>query len=124
MWDRVTFGEDTLRIFSKEDDMFARIAVLALVGVSLAGAKTFTFSISEPMQAGQAHLKPGAYSLKVDGMRVLLMDKSGRQIDAGAKIETTDRKFNQTAVSTSKTDGANRLESIQLGGSNYKVTFE
>jgi hypothetical protein len=104
--------------------MLKRIAILALVGVSLASAKTYTFSISNPAQAGNAQLKPGEYSLKVDGSQVVLMDKTGRRIEATAKIETAERKFDQTAVSISKAEGTNRILWIALGGSKNRVVFE
>jgi hypothetical protein len=104
--------------------MLKRIAILALLGVSLASAKTYTFSVSEPAQAGQAQLKPGEYSLKVDGPQVLLIDKTGRPINATAKVETVDRKFDQTAISISKADGTSRIQWIALGGSKNKVVFE
>jgi hypothetical protein len=104
--------------------MLKRIAVLALLSISLASAKTYTFSVSEPAQAGQAQLKPGEYSLKVDGSQVLLMDKSGRPINATPKIEVADRKFDQTAISISKANGTNRIQWIELGGSKHKVVFE
>ena len=104
--------------------MLKRLAIVALLGVALISAKTFTFSIAEPTQAGKVQLKPGQYSLKVEGEQVQLLDKSGRQIDASAKVQTADRKFDQTAVATTKADGASRLESVQLGGSNFKVVFD
>lgn len=104
--------------------MLKRTAILALLGVSLAGAKTYTFSVSEPAQAGQALLQPGEYSVKVDGPQVVLMDKSGRPINATVKLETGERKFDQTAVSISKANGANRIQWIQLGGSKHRLVFE
>jgi hypothetical protein len=102
----------------------AIVSLLALLGVSLASAKTYTFSVSEPAQAGKAQLKPGEYSLKVNGPQVVLMDKMGRPIDTTVKVETADRKFDQTVISYSKADGMNRIQWIQLGGSKNKVIFE
>jgi len=104
--------------------MLKRIAILALLGVSLASAKTYSFAVTDSVQAGKVQLKPGEYSLKLEGSQVVLMDANGHRIDTTAKVETTDRKFNQTAVNTSRVDGANRIESIQLGGSKNKVVFE
>jgi hypothetical protein len=104
--------------------MLKRIAILALLSVSLASAKTYTFIVSEPTKVGQAQLKPGEYSLKLEGPQVLLMDGNGHRIDATAKVETTDNKFDQTKVSSSTVDGTNRIRSIELGGSKTKVVFE
>ena len=113
-----------LGTFRKEDAMLKRVAILALLGVSLASAKTYTFTVSDPTQAGSAQLKAGEYRLKVDGSQVVLMDNTGHQIDVIAKVEAADQKFDQTSVSTSKADGTNRIQSIQLGGSNNRVVFQ
>ena len=104
--------------------MLKRVAILALLGVSLASAKTYTFTVTDPAQAGKVQLKPGEYSLKLDGSQVVLMDRDGRRIDTTAKVESADRKFDQTAISSSKADGTNRIEAIQLGGSKYRVVFQ
>ena len=52
------------------------------------------------------------------------MDTSGRRIDTTAKVESADRKFDQTVVSISKVDGTNRIQAIQLGGSKTRVVFQ
>ena len=104
--------------------MLKYFAILALLSVSLASAKTFPFTISIPAQAGSARLKPGEYSLKVNGSRAELMDRNGHRIDAAAKVEVAGRKFDQTIVSISKVAGRNRIQSIALGGSKDRVVFE
>ena len=104
--------------------MLQRIAMLALLGVSLASAKTYTFTVTEPSKAGQVQLKPGEYNLKVDGSQVVLMDNVGHRIDATAKVETADHKFDSTTISTSKADGTDRIRWIELGGSKNRVVFE
>jgi hypothetical protein len=104
--------------------MLKRVAILALLGVSLASAKTYTFTVADPAQAGEVQLKPGEYSLKLDGSQVVLMDRAGRRIDTTAKVESADRKFDQTVISISKVDGTNRIQAIQLGGSKNRVVFQ
>jgi hypothetical protein len=104
--------------------MFKRLTMIALMSVLLASAKSYTFNLSDPVRAGSAQLTPGEYKLKVDGEQVVLIDKTGKRIGTTAKVETADRKFNQTAISTTKVDGANRILWIQLGGSANRVVFE
>ena len=104
--------------------MLKRLAVIALLGVSLASAKSYTITLSDPCQAGSSQLKAGQYTLKVDGAKVVLIDTKGKAIETTAKVETADRKFDQTAVVISKVEGANRLQSITLAGSKSKVIFE
>jgi len=104
--------------------MFKRLTIVALLSVLLASAKSYTFNISDPVTAGSAQLKPGEYTLKLDGTQVVLIDNTGKRIDTTAKVETADRKFNETSIVISKADGANRIVSIQLGGSTNRVLFE
>lgn len=104
--------------------MIKRIVMFGLLVVALASAKTYTFTISDPAQAGTTQLKAGEYRLRLDGAQVVLIDQGGRQIDAAATVEETDRKFDQTSVTTSDVDGIRRIESIQLGGSTSKVVFQ
>jgi hypothetical protein len=98
--------------------------MLALLGVSLASAKTYTFTVPEPSHAGQVQLKPGDYNLKVDGSQAVLMDGAGHRIDATVKIETADRKFDATTIYRSKADGTDRIRYIELGGTRNKAVFE
>ena len=104
--------------------MFKRIAMLALVAVSLVSAKTYHFAVSDPAQAGTAQLTAGEYRLKLDGSQAVLMDKTGHQIDTGVKVEEAERKFDHTAVTTTQENGTVRIESVELGGSNKRVVFQ
>ena len=108
--------------------MFNRIfytaAVFALLTVSVVGAKNYSFTMTEPTQAGSVELRPDAYTLKVEGSQVLLINSVGHQIEVMAKIETTDQKFNETAVFISKVDGVNRIQSIELAGTKSRIVFQ
>ncbi|HUP03075.1 MAG TPA: hypothetical protein VMU19_03735 [Bryobacteraceae bacterium] len=104
--------------------MFHRIVFLALLGVALAAAKTYTFDIDSATQAGTTLLKPGQYSMKVDGSQAVLRDQNGRTFTASVKVQSGTEKFNQTIVSTSTAGGKDHIESIELGGTTNKVVFE
>jgi hypothetical protein len=69
-------------------------------------------------------LKPGEYRVQVEGSQVILKDSAGHQIDVAAKVETTDHKFQQTAISSFNADGQRHINSIELGGTKDKVVFE
>jgi len=103
--------------------MLKRIVMFGLLAVALASAKTYSFTISEPAQAGAAQLKPGEYRLKLNDAQVALIDMNGRQIDVVATVEQSDIKFDQTSITTTDVDGVHRILSIQLHGTNNKVVF-
>ena len=104
--------------------MLKRVMLLALLAVCLASAKNYNFIISEPTYAGSAQLKPGVYTVKVDGSQVVLINSEGQRMDEAAKVEATDQKYDDTSVLISKTDGTCRIESVRLGGARNQVVFE
>ncbi len=104
--------------------MFKRIAIVVLAAVSLASAKTYTFTVADRTQAGETQLKPGEYHLKLAGSDVVLTDNNGRRIDVTAKLEQSEEKFNATSVFMSRAEGTPRILAIELGGSRVRVVFE
>ncbi len=103
--------------------MLTRILLIALMGISLASAKTYLFTLSSASQAGSTTLKAGQYSLKVEGSKVVLKDANGKEVAAKAKVETADKPYQATEVSVSQGNGS-KIEWIGLEGSKSKVVFE
>jgi hypothetical protein len=104
--------------------MFKRLLAIAALSVLIVSAKNYGFSVSDPAKAGTASLKPGDYTVKVDGDQVVVTDKGGNRIETAAKLETADRKFEHTSITTIDGDGAKRIVSIEFGGSKYKIVFD
>jgi len=104
--------------------MLKRIAMIALVVVSLASAKSYSFTVTDAAQAGTTQLKPGTYSLKVVGSYVVLTNSDGRKIDVNAKIEPADQKSEYTAVTMTKDGGTSRILFVKLGGTRNRVVFD
>lgn len=104
--------------------MLKRTAMFALLFASLACAKTYTFTITDPMKAGEVQLAQGEYKLEVVGSDAVLKDQNGHRIDAKARVEDGEPKNSQTSVVTSNRDGVRRIEYIQLGGKSTRVVFE
>jgi len=104
--------------------MLARLLLVALLAVGLASAKTYNFTLSNSTQAGSTTLKAGDYKLSVDGSKVVLKDADGKSVSANTKLETADKPFHATEVSTTQNNGTSRIEWIGLGGSKSKIVFE
>ena len=100
------------------------MALLALLTLSLASAKTFKFSLPEIAQAGDVQLKPGEYRLEVNGDKAELMDKDGRPIAVNTKVEKAGYEFSFTAVCLSRADGTTRIEGIYLENRKSRVIFQ
>ena len=104
--------------------MLVRLLLVALLGISLASAKTYNFTLSNQAQAGSTTLKPGQYTLKVDGSKVTLKDATGHDVAAKTKVESANQTFRDTEVSTTQSNGNEQVQWIGLGGSRSRIVFE
>ncbi|MBZ5580186.1 MAG: hypothetical protein LAP40_26805 [Acidobacteriia bacterium] len=104
--------------------MRVRLLVIALLGVMLASAKTYQFTVSDTLKAGSTQLSPGQYTLKLDGPKVILKDASGHDVPATAKVESGTQEFRNTEVSTTQANGSKQIEWIGLAGSKSKIVFQ
>ncbi len=98
---------------------------LCLASVSFLSAKSYDFSIGTAATVGNVQLPAGEYRVKVDGDQATFTEaKDHKTFTAPVKLETVPQKFDQTAVVSTKQDGADRIEAIELGGSNTKLEFK
>ena len=104
--------------------MTVRLLLVALLGVMLASAKTYRFTLSNPSQAGSTKLDAGQYTLKLNGSKVMLENADGKTLPTTAKVETADKTYRDTEVSTTTANGNRRIEWIGLAGSKAKIVFE
>lgn len=103
--------------------MFA-VGVLALASLSLASAKTYEITLAAPTKAGSVQLKPGQYTLKVNGSNAVFTDvETSKQFTMPVKVETTDKKFDDTKVDADKNGTTDVIKDIELGGSKTKIEF-
>ncbi|SPE28983.1 conserved exported hypothetical protein [Candidatus Sulfopaludibacter sp. SbA3] len=98
--------------------------VLALSTLSLASAKTFEISLAGPTKAGNLTLKPGQYRLKVDGTKATFTEvETSKQFTTTVKVDTTDKKFDDTRVDANKEGTTDVIKDIELGGTKTKLEF-
>jgi hypothetical protein len=100
------------------------VGALSLSSVILLNAKTYEIHLYTPAMAGTVQLPAGDYKLKVDGTNAVLKDTdSNKTYTTAVKVETEDKKFDETAVITDNNNGATHIRSIEIGGSNTKLEF-
>lgn|SRR5579872_1219214 len=98
--------------------------VLAISSLTLANAKTYEISLAGPTKAGSITLKPGQYRLKVDGSTATFtMVDSSKQFSTPVKVQTSDKKFDDTRVDADKNGGTDVIKDIELGGTKTKLEF-
>jgi hypothetical protein len=100
------------------------VAALAFSSLTVVSAKTYEIILSGPTKAGSVELKAGQYKLKVDGANAIFTDiNSAKSFTTPVKVETTDKKFDDTRVQTTKDGSVDKIEEIDLGGSKTKLGF-
>ncbi len=100
------------------------VGMLALAAVAFASAKTYNVSFSHPAKAGGQQLTAGEYKQKIDGANAVFTDvKTSKSVSVPVKVETGAKKFSVTSVDSSEEGSAERINSIQLGGSTTKLEF-
>jgi hypothetical protein len=97
------------------------IGTLALAGI--ASAKSYdNMIIAAPAKAGGLRMAAGEYSVKVLGNFAVFTNlDTGKKFLAAVKVEDAGKKFDTTEVDTKATDGADRITSVELGGSSTKL---
>jgi hypothetical protein len=100
------------------------ISALALSSLTVLSAKTYDIILTAPTKAGSVQLKPGQYKLKVEGSNATFTDQnSSKSFTTPVKVESTDKKFDDTKVQSTKDGDMDKLEEIDLGGSKTKLGF-
>jgi hypothetical protein len=103
---------------------FLVVAALALSSLTVVSAKTYEITLSGPTKAGNVQLKPGQYKLKVEGANAIFTEiNSSKSFTTPVKVETTEKKFEDTKVQTTKDGNVDKIEEIDLGGSKTKLGF-
>src|SRR6476659_5044245 len=103
---------------------FVLVAALAVSSLTIVSAKTYDIVLSNPTKVGSVQLKPGQYKLKVDGANAIFTDlNSSKSFTTPVKVETGDKKFDDTRVQSTKDTDGDRINEIDLGGSKTKLGF-
>ncbi len=103
---------------------FIVMAALAISSLTVLSAKSYEIILSGPTKAGNLQLKPGQYTLKVKGDQAVFTDiNSSKSFTTPVKVETTEKKFDDTRVQSTKDGDVDKIQEIDLGGSKTKLGF-
>jgi hypothetical protein len=105
--------------------MFRSLLMFAVLGLSVAGAKSFDITLESAAKVGNVELKAGKYSLAVmDDSKVRFTNSNGQAIEANAKVSTTEKKYQNTQIDMKQVNGSAQVNEIDLGGTKTKIQFE
>ena len=105
--------------------MFRSLIMFAVLGLSVAGAKTYDITLDSAAKAGSVELKPGKYSLELmEDSKVRFTSANGQAVETSAKLSTVEKKFSSTQIDLKQNNGTALIDEIDLGGTKTKIQFE
>jgi hypothetical protein len=100
------------------------VGILALCSLTIAIAKNYELTLSSTTKVGNLELKPGQYTLKVQGDKAIFtFVDNAKQFTTTVKVENTDQKFETTRVDANKNGNVDVVKDIELGGSKTRLQF-
>jgi hypothetical protein len=96
---------------------------MVVAGLAVAGARSYTVSLSRPNMLGATELQPGDYKIEVVGDKAVI--RQGKvQTESPVKVEEGDKKFDNNVVRyVTSADGKVHIQEIRLGGTRTKLIF-
>jgi hypothetical protein len=108
-------------------DMLRKIIfAIGLACFSLGAAATAEpeVSFSSPVQLGQLKLDAGLYKVKLIGtVAMFTSSANGKTYSTITKTERSQQKASFTAVLGATADGVQKVETIVIAGSEYRLVF-
>lgn len=95
------------------------VAALALLSLTAAYAKSFEIEIRTPVKAGKVELKPGKYTIQVQGDNAVVNGGHKESYTLPVKVENGTTKFKATMVDSAE----GRIRFIEFGGTTMRVQF-
>ena len=97
--------------------------VVASAGTVPVPGANFKIKLAQPAVVNGIELKAGDYRLNIGDSQVTIAGNK-QSVQAPAKMESGDRKFDYTAICYKTDAGKTKLSEIRLGGTRTKVVFD
>jgi hypothetical protein len=99
--------------------------VLSLSSVVFAGQKSYDVIFNAPATVGSVKLAPGQYTVKVNGDNAVFTNsQNAKSVSTPVKVvESGAKKYQYTAVDSTKEGDSEKVNAIELGGSTTKLEF-
>ncbi|MCL5744237.1 MAG: hypothetical protein M1541_09985, partial [Acidobacteria bacterium] len=87
--------------------------------------KSYQVTMASAAKVGSMQLQPGEYRVVLDDTSAHFTEvKSGKEIEVLATIDNSaEKKFERTAIVSSRASGEAVVTEIQLGGTKTRVAF-
>jgi len=102
---------------------FALVALIASAGTAPTGAH-YTITLVQPATVQGTVLKAGEYRLVLLNSMVTITNEYGKNpVQVPVKVETEDKKFDNTLVRLDTGSGKAVISEIRLGGTKTRLVF-
>ena len=99
--------------------------LFAVIGLSLASAKSYEISLASASKVGAVDLQAGDYKVALEGTKVTFTAiKTGKSVETEASIQTAAKKFANTLVDAENVSGSSKIHEIDFAGTTTKVMFQ
>ena len=102
--------------------LLGTIVAFISIGLAAGTVSRYSITIGEPAEIGVRSVKPGEYSVEVEGNKATLKG-GGTSIEMPVRVVEGDAKFSRTAVRYDTAGGKYHLEQIQIGGTKTTLIF-
>lgn len=101
------------------------ILLFGVAALSIAAAKSYDVTFTNPTVLGAMEVPAGQYQLKYEGSKVTLTNPTnGKRVEADATVQAMPTKFSETLVQSKHVDGKDLVDEIQLGGTKTALDFK
>jgi hypothetical protein len=102
--------------------LWGGIVAFISMGLAAGAASRYTVTIGERAEIGERSVKPGEYSVEIEGNKATLKG-AGTSVETGVRVVEGDAKFPRTSVRYTVAEGKYRIEQIQIGGTKTTLIF-
>jgi hypothetical protein len=104
--------------------LFVSLSTFAIAGAKNGETKNYNINLGVASKAGAIQLPAGQYKVKFDGSKAVFTDvNTNKSVTTDATLKNSTKKFNFTAVNSTKQAEGDRIDAIELGGSNAEIDF-
>jgi hypothetical protein len=103
---------------------FVILALATAVAGTAPGTVSYKIKLAQPSVLQGTELKAGEYKVVVAGDKATITDVNGKQTaDVPVKVESADKKFDNTMIRYNTEGGKQVISEIRVGGTKTRLVF-
>lgn len=110
-------------MFKKFILLFAVLTLVAAFAGTVPGVPTYKITLLQTSVVKDAELKAGEYRFSVVGPEKVTIDNGKKAVEVPCKVESADKKFENTAIRYTEQNGKQIVSEIRVGGTKTRLVF-